>query len=388
MSYSIRHERILLGQEKTLKKRHAAHERLHVRQKTRAVEYYENQLRGRDNEIADRDARLFEQECSYADHVAWAALEIARLQSTHSDETSAAQAELGSLRAQTNDTTSRNSGLTEQLKSSREEIVELTRIYNADIARRKTEQTARDKDVNGRFRDYQETINNQKTVLNKQLEKIAQQEQEKASQQAEHREQIAASHLRHEKAIQSCINAYNALQRTYNKNYATLQEKISTQAAEHEKVAEDLQDNYNRVKGYLVTANEERDSLQVKLQAANKEWDDCQDLWLEGFFERDRLQDALQEATADYDQIRGLMTEATAEYDRTQGGLMGSRESCGKTSMTLCAGCTVMGQGKPHRVTLPTLVPTLVLMVMMIRVGYCRTHGVVVRTYSRHVPCS
>jgi hypothetical protein len=101
-----------------------------------------------------------------------------------------------------------------------------------------------------------------------------------------------------------------------------------------------------------------------------------------------RLQDALQEATTSYNRIRELITEATAEYNRIQGGLMGSRKSCRKKSMTLCAGCTVMSQGKPHRVTLSTLVLMLVLAVMTIRVGYCRTHGVVFRTYARHVPCS
>jgi hypothetical protein len=103
-----------------------------------------------------------------------------------------------------------------------------------------------------------------------------------------------------------------------------------------------------------------------------------------------RLQDALQEATAGYDQFRDLMGEATTEYECVQGGLMGSRKSCGKTSMTLCAGCTVTSQGKPHRVTLPALVLMLVLVLVMItiRVGYCGTHGVVFRTCSCHVPCS
>jgi chromosome segregation ATPase len=376
-----------------------------------------------------------------------------------------AQVGLASRRAQTNDITSRSSGVTEQLKSSQGEIVELTRVYNADIACRTTEQTARDKEVNGRLRDYEKAINNQNTVLNKQQEKIAQQEQDKASQQAEHSEQIAASRLRHNKAIQSCRNAYTALQIIYNKKYSTHQEKISAQAAEHKQVVKGLEDNYNRVKGYLEAANKKADNLQAELDIANREWEDCSSLLVDDFFkankaqselqdatsafdrlqgelidaedqtqrlhtqllqrnselagargDRDRiqqasalattegarlerelfdtrasvvrLQDALQEGTASYSRIRDLMTEATVEYDCTQGGLMGSRKSCGKTSMTLCAGCTVTRQAKPHGVTLPALVLILVLVVMTIRVGYCRTHGVVVRTYSRHVPCS
>jgi hypothetical protein len=63
MSYSNRHERILLEQEKTLKKRHAAHE------KTRAVDYYEDQLRSRDSNTAQKDAQLHQQEVEHAGYV-------------------------------------------------------------------------------------------------------------------------------------------------------------------------------------------------------------------------------------------------------------------------------------------------------------------------------
>jgi hypothetical protein len=146
--------------------------------------------------FAHRVARLFQQEHSYADYLAWATHRTELSQSRHRVEQLSAQVGLASLRAQTNDIMSRSSGLTEQLKSSRREIVELTRVYNAVIACRKTDQTARDKEVNGRFLDYQKTIDSQKSVSNKQLEKIAQQEQDKASQQAEHIKQIAVSATR------------------------------------------------------------------------------------------------------------------------------------------------------------------------------------------------
>jgi chromosome segregation ATPase len=242
-----------------------------------------------------------------------------------------AQVGLASLRAQTNDITSRNSGLTEQLESSREEVVKLTRVYNADIACRKTDQTACDKEVNDRFRDYQKTIENQKKAFDTRLEEIvAQQEQEKASEQAEHSEHIAASRLRHEKAIQSCRDAYNALQIIHNKKYSTHQQKISTQVAEHEQVVKELQDNYDRVQGYLEAAIKERDGLQVDLDAAHKEWDDCQDLWLEGFFERDRLQTELADAKRDnqtlYCKAQSELQDATSTSDRFQGELIDAED--------------------------------------------------------------
>jgi hypothetical protein len=76
--------------------------------------------------FAHRDARLFQQEHSYADYVAWATHRAELFQSRHRVKHLTAQVELASLRAQTKDVTSRNSSLTEQLKSSREEVVKLT----------------------------------------------------------------------------------------------------------------------------------------------------------------------------------------------------------------------------------------------------------------------